>query len=293
MKFWKSSWNWKKTALLSAVLLVAFLAVGIWLWRGNTALTVTRYELDVLPGEGGVTIAQVSDLHNAQFGPENQELLAALEKVQPDLIAVTGDLIDSRSTNLSVASEFMERAVGIAPVYYVTGNHEARVAEDYQTLKAAMEEAGVTVLEDEAVSISGQPLELIGLDDGAFPRGPDDGLYDGPAWNLELALDQFVPKAGEGEEGVCRVLLAHRPEYLSLYAQYDVDLVLAGHAHGGQIRVPGLGGLYAPGQGGLPEYEDGLHQIGDTQMIVSRGLGNSLFPLRVNNPPELVVVKLI
>ena len=281
----------KKKILLLVCLAVIFIVLGVWLWRGNMALTVTRYELDILPEEGSFTIAQVSDLHNAQFGQGNQELLALLEEVKPDMIAVTGDLIDSRSTNLSVASDFMERAVKIAPVYYVTGNHEARVLDAYQAIKDVMEAAGVEVLEDEVVPIPGQPIELVGLDDGSFDRVPDQALVDSAGWNLQLALDE-LSKAWEGETNVCRVLLTHRPEYVELYAQYDVDLVLAGHAHGGQIRVPGLGGLYAPGQGFLPAYEDGLHQVGETRMIVSRGLGNSIFPLRVNNPPELVVVTL-
>ena len=281
----------KKKILLLVCLAVIFIVLGVWLLRGNMDLTVTRYELDILPEEGSFTIAQVSDLHNVQFGQGNQELLALLEDVKPDMIAVTGDLIDSRSTNLSVASNFMERAVKIAPVYYVTGNHEARVRDAYQTVKDAMEAAGVEVLEDEVVPIPGQPIELVGLDEGAFDRVPDQALVDSAEWNLQLALDE-LSKAWEGETNVCRVLLTHRPEYVELYAQYDVDLVLAGHAHGGQIRVPGLGGLYAPGQGFLPDYEDGLHQVGETRMIVSRGLGNSIFPLRVNNPPELVVVTL-
>ena len=283
-----------KPALVGGLLMVlaALALLILWLWQGNTQVTVTRYSLDLLPEEGSVTIAQVSDLHNAQFGPENQELLSALEQVQPDLIAVTGDLIDSRSTQVNVALDFLEQAVKIAPVYYVTGNHEARVPEDCQALKEAAEKDGVTVLEDQTVTIPGQPLELIGLQDGSFPRVPDEIQVDSAPWNLEYALDSLVPKAGEGDGGVCRVLLAHRPEYLSLYAQYDVDLVLAGHAHGGQIRIPGLGGLYAPGQGVLPKYEEGLHQVGETRMIVSRGLGNSLFPLRVDNPPELVVIEL-
>lgn len=281
----------KKNIVLLLGLAAIVLVLCLWLWQGNTGLTVTRYELDLLPAEGDFTIAQVSDLHNAQFGRENQRLLSLLKEEAPDMIAVTGDLIDSRSTDPSAASDFMARAAEIAPVYYVTGNHEARAPAAYQTIKDAMEAAGVEVLEDEAVAIPGQPIELVGLDDGAFERVPDRALTDGAGWNLQLALGELA-KAWEGEPAVCRVLLTHRPEYVELYAQYEVDLVLAGHAHGGQIRVPGLGGLYAPGQGFLPDYEEGLHQVGETRMIVSRGLGNSLFPLRVNNPPELVVVRL-
>ncbi len=279
----------KRKRWIVLVALCALLACLIpYLLWANTVLTVSHVELDLLPGEGSFTIAQVSDLHNAEFGGGNQELLAMLEEAQPDLIAITGDLIDSRRTDPAPALAFLEGAVELAPVCYVTGNHEFRAYDAYQDLKSHMEELGVIVLENESMVLEEVPLRVIGLDDPSFGVRSDPSAT--PEQILQGALTALAPQAGE--EDLRTVLLAHRPEYVELYSQHGADLVLSGHAHGGQVRLPGVGGLYAPGQGFLPAYTSGLYQIGETSLVVSRGLGNSLFPLRVNNRPEVVLVEL-
>ena len=277
----------KRWIVLAALCALLACLIPYLLWA-NAALTVSHVELDLLPGEGSFTIAQVSDLHNAEFGGGNQELLAMLEEAQPDLIAITGDLIDSRRTDPAPALAFLEGAVELAPVCYVTGNHEFRAYDAYQDLKSQMEELGVIVLENESMVLEEVPLRVIGLDDPSFGVRSDPSAT--PEQILQGALTALAPQAGE--EDLRTVLLAHRPEYVELYAQHGADLVLSGHAHGGQVRLPGVGGLYAPGQGFLPEYTSGLYQIGETSLVVSRGLGNSLFPLRVNNRPEVVLVEL-
>lgn len=277
----------KRWIVLAALCALLACLIPYLLWA-NAALTVSHVELDLLPGEGSFTIAQVSDLHNAEFGGGNRELLAILEEAEPDLIAITGDLIDSRRTDPAPALAFLEGAVELAPVCYVTGNHEFRAYDAYQDLKSQMEELGVIVLENEAVVLEAVPLRVIGLDDPSFGVRSDPSAT--PEQILQGALTALAPQAGE--EDLRTVLLAHRPEYVELYAQHGADLVLSGHAHGGQVRLPGVGGLYAPGQGFLPAYTSGLYQIGETSLVVSRGLGNSLFPLRVNNRPEVVLVEL-
>lgn len=277
----------KRWIVLAALCALLACLIPYLLWA-NAALTVSHVELDLLPGEGSFTIAQVSDLHNAEFGGGNRELLAILEEAEPDLIAITGDLIDSRRTDPAPALAFLEGAVELAPVCYVTGNHEFRAYDAYQDLKSQMEELGVIVLENESMVLEEVPLRVIGLDDPSFGVRSDPSAT--PEQILQGALTALAPQAGE--EDLRTVLLAHRPEYVELYAQHGADLVLSGHAHGGQVRLPGVGGLYAPGQGFLPAYTSGLYQIGETSLVVSRGLGNSLFPLRVNNRPEVVLVKL-
>ena len=277
----------KRWIVLAALCALLACLIPYLLWA-NAALAVSHVELDLLPGEGSFTIAQVSDLHNAEFGGGNGELLTILEEAEPDLIAITGDLIDSRRTDPAPALAFLEGAVELAPVCYVTGNHEFRAYDAYQDLKSQMEELGVIVLENEAVVLEAVPLRVIGLDDPSFGVRSDPSAT--PEQILQGALTALAPQAGE--EDLRTVLLAHRPEYVELYAQHGADLVLSGHAHGGQVRLPGVGGLYAPGQGFLPAYTSGLYQIGETSLVVSRGLGNSLFPLRVNNRPEVVLVKL-
>lgn len=257
--------------------LVWILLLGIllaWVLWGNTALTQTQYTLqnDTLPASfDGFRIAQVSDLHNARFGKDNQTLLAMLEAARPDLIAITGDLLDSRKTDLQIAVAFAEEAVKLAPVYYVPGNHESRLPEAYETLRAALAEAGVTVLENESIPLSagGDTVTLTGLLD------PDFG----------------IPWPDSAPEGY-HIVLSHRPELLETYAELGFDLVLTGHAHGGQFRLPFVGGLFAPHQGFLPEYDAGVFYWSDTAMVVSRGLGNSAFPLRLGNRPELVLITL-
>ncbi len=277
----------KRWIVLAALCALLACLIPYLLWA-NTVLTVSHVELDLLPGEGSFTIAQVSDLHNAEFGGGNGELLTILEEAEPDLIAITGDLIDSRRTDPAPALAFLEGAVELAPVCYVTGNHEFRAYDAYQDLKSQMEELGVIVLENESMVLEEVPLRVIGLDDPSFGVRSDPSAT--PEQILQGALTALAPQAGE--EDLRTVLLAHRPEYVELYAQHGADLVLSGHAHGGQVRLPGVGGLYAPGQGFLPAYTSGLYQIGETSLVVSRGLGNSLFPLRVNNRPEVVLVEL-
>lgn len=274
--------------LLLAIGILA--ALVLWLIWGNRALTVTHLTVEgqQLPAPfSGLRIAQVSDLHNAQFGPDNQDLLALLEAQNPDLIVLTGDLVDSRRTNLEVGISFGTRAAQIAPTYFVPGNHEARLSgEDYAALKQGLEAGGVTVLENRLATLErdGTYITLAGVYDPGFYT---DYLM------RDTALVAGTLLSGLGlEEQEYTVLLSHRPELLDSYAAHPVDLVFAGHAHGGQVRLPGIGGLAAPGQGLFPKYDAGLFTQEGTQMVVSRGLGNSIFPLRVNNRPELVVVEL-
>lgn len=270
------------------VFLAGLLGVIAWVAWGNTALVTT--ELSVKSGKlpaafDGFRIVQVSDLHNASFGEGNAELLERMEQAQPDCIALTGDLVDSRHTDVDAALSFAREAAKIAPSYYVTGNHEARL-EDLEQLLTGLEEAGVTILQNESILLDreGHSIVFSGVEDPSFH---DDPLLHDTEGIWERNLESLSP-----EEGRYTILLSHRPEYFAFYEKLGFDLVLAGHAHGGQFRLPGIGGLWAPGQGLFPEYDAGLYQQGGTAMAVSRGLGNSLFPFRVNNRPEIVAITL-
>lgn len=274
----------KKTiCILSGILLILI----VWAAWGNAALELNTYTISSrgLPDAfDGYRIAQVSDLHNAEFGDGNQRLLDMLREAEPDMIAITGDLIDSRKTNIAVALAFAEEAVRIAPCYYVSGNHEARVPE-YRELKAGLEAAGVTVLDDARVEIeiSGKSITIIGVNDPSFLA---DYLTSDAA-----VMDRKLSELSS-EDTSFTILLSHRPELFDTYAAHDMDLVLTGHAHGGQFRLPLIGGLIAPNQGLFPKYDDGLYSEGNTNMIVSRGLGNSIIPFRFNNRPEVVLIEL-
>ena len=279
--------KWRRWLLLG-VFLAALLGVIAWVAWGNTALVTTELSVksEKLPAAfDGFRIVQVSDLHNASFGEGNAELLERVKQAQPDCIALTGDLVDSRHTDVETALSFAREAAKIAPSYYVTGNHEARL-EDWEQLLTGLEEAGVTILQNESILLDreGHSIVFSGVEDPSFHD--DHPLHDTEGiW--ERNLESLSP-----EEGRYTILFSHRPEFFDLYEKLGFDLVLTGHAHGGQFRLPGIGGLWAPGQGLFPKYDAGLYQQGGTAMAVSRGLGNSLFPFRVNNRPEIVAITL-
>lgn len=281
----KTKWpKSRKKRIVRWISFVCFVLLGLWLLYGNVSLQTTVYEIQV--GEeysdlGGFTIVQISDLHNARFGKEQARLIKAVAEQEPDMIAVTGDLVDSSHTDLNIAMEFMEQAVEIAPVYYVTGNHEGWLDGTYDELKARLEEVGVFVLDNTMYSgqFEGMNLNIAGISD-----------QDMPGNNIVLAK-QTIQALMEDAEGYT-ILLSHRPELYDTYVQNNVDLVLAGHYHGGQFRIPFIGGVVAPGAGFFPEHTEGTFTENNTTMVVSRGLGNSVISVRINNRPEVVVVRL-
>lgn len=279
----------KKRIIVLTVLTAILLALIIWTVWGNTALELNTYTIKSakLPESfSGYRIVHVSDLHNAEMGDDNEKLLAMLREAEPDLIAITGDLIDSRNTDVEIALRFAEKAVKIAPCYYVTGNHEARVSE-YEELKADLMELGIVVLEGERIELekNGEAIALLGVDDPSFRT---DYLLGDAESEMKIKLQILT-----SEDDAYTVLLSHRPELFDIYVESNVDLVLSGHAHGGQFRLPFIGGLVAPDQGFFPKYDAGLYTCNSTNMIVSRGIGNSIMPFRFNNCPEVVLIELV
>ena len=277
----------KKFIVLAAIVAILTLLI-IWIAYGNTDLEIYKYNVksEDIPSEfDNFRIVQISDLHNAEFGENNEKLLLMLKQADADIIAITGDMIDSRNTDVDVAISFAQKAVNIAPVYYVNGNHESRVLGEYEKLKQGLTDAGVTILENSSadITIGDETITLIGINDPTFCM---EFVDDTMEQNIAHQLVNVIP-----DNDNYKVLLAHRPEYFDVYAG-NVDLVLSGHAHGGQFRIPFIGGLVAPGQGFFPEYYEGSHIKENTEMIVSRGIGNSIIPFRINNKPEIIVAEL-
>lgn len=277
----------KKFIVLAAIVAILILLI-IWIAYGNTDLEIYKYNVksEDIPSEfDNFRIVQISDLHNAEFGENNEKLLLMLKQADADIIAITGDMIDSRNTDIDVAISFAQKAVNIAPVYYVNGNHESRVLGEYEKLKQGLTDAGVNILENSSadITIGDEAITLIGINDPTFRM---DIVDDTMEQNIAHQLVNVIP-----DNDNYKVLLAHRPEYFDVYAG-NVDLVLSGHAHGGQFRIPFIGGLVAPGQGFFPEYYEGSHIKENTEMIVSRGIGNSIIPFRINNKPEIIVAEL-
>ncbi len=279
----------KKTKIILCMLSAIIFALFIWTIWGNTALTVSNIKISsshIPAAFSGFRIAQVSDLHNAEFGKNNTELLKLLSESRSDIIVITGDLIDANHTDVGIALGFAQESVRIAPTYYVTGNHEA-ASPQYDTLKAGLEEAGVIVLEDEAVSLerNGETITLLGLGDPDFTVKGD--MFGETSAMVSTKLRNLID-----DESRYTILLSHRPELFETYTDGGIDLVFSGHAHGGQFRLPFIGGLAAPNQGLFPQYDAGLYTDGGTSMVVSRGIGNSIIPFRFNNRPEIVLVEL-
>lgn len=263
----------------------ALLLAGL-VWLENFTLDATLLFSSgtrVPQGFSGLRIAQISDLHGRSFDRDSAYLLSRVRLAQPDLIAITGDLADEY-TDFSMLPPLLEGLRAIAPVYYVTGNHEWGLgAPRRQALFSLLERCGVRRLSNEyTVLIRGEDrLVLAGVDD---PNGPYDQ-------KTPAALVREIRQA-QGEE-VYILMLAHRNDQLSLWAKLGVDTVLSGHAHGGIVRLPFVGALFGVHYNLFPKDAAGLYQSGRTNLFVSRGLGGSRkLPIRIGNRPELLIVQL-
>jgi predicted MPP superfamily phosphohydrolase len=269
----------KKKMKLLFIIVFSLAAVSIFLWWQANGLGITYIEHSSwrLPIEfDGFRIAQVSDLHNKTFGKGNSSLLALLSREAPDIIVITGDLVDRRRPDINAAMEFIYGAVAIAPVYYVSGNHEERL-ENHNEIYGKLVNAGVHVLENTGAKIlRGERSISIA---GVFDSDSDTVI----SRRIETVM---------GNPDDFTILLCHRPNYMEIFKRYSLDLVFCGHAHGGQFRVPFVGGLFAPDQGLFPQYTSGAYTEGETTMIVSRGLGNSVVPIRLFNRPDVVMATL-
>lgn len=236
----------------------------------------------------GFTIAHLSDLHLPDQNVNLNDILDHVYKIQPNIIAITGDIVQTDATNLDEATlfTFFKALTDIAPTFATFGNHDAASLQ-HNLLVRTMGAAGIVHLNDRAITYTykGQPLTLMGLDD----KMNKYFLVGDALRTVDLTAEQMAQP---------KILLAHHPESFLRYHENinkSPDLVLSGHAHGGQIRVPGIGGLFAPNQGKLPKYTSGVFYLPgnpDKQMVVSRGIGASSFPIRLNNRPEVIAVHL-
>jgi len=265
----------KKLIIYAAV--IAVLAV-FCIWQNNM-LTVSEYsyKTDKIEAElDGFKIVQISDLHNKSFGKNQKRLIEKIKKLSPDIIVITGDIADSNHTDIPKTLEFVEESVKIAKTYYITGNHEYWLDDsEFAEITESIENLGAVYLSDETVNVAknGKSFALTGVDD--------------------LSLVNFSDHCPKLDGDTLNVVLAHEPQFFADYSFHgNVDLVLSGHAHGGQFILPFIGGVVAPDQGFFPEYTEGMHKMGNTSMIISRGLGNSVIPVRLFNYPEIVCVTL-
>ena len=270
----------RKTAVL--LVLTALFAAGFLLW-GNCSLQTTETALvspALPPAFDGLRIVELADLHGRVFGRGSRRLLAAVRRAEPDLICIDGDLFDEH-TDLAMLPPLLRGLCAIAPVYYVTGNHEWRVP-GLRGILAQMRACGVTVLQDDwrVLRRGEDALIVAGTDD---PCGPAERKT--PA---ELIADIRA----EAGEAAFLLLLAHRNDQLPQWSALGVQAVLAGHCHGGVVRLPFVGGLFGTDRRLFPAWDAGLYRQGETALYVSRGLGYTNVHFRLFNRPEVAVIVL-
>ncbi|KMN43377.1 phosphoesterase [Bacillus cereus] len=278
----------KKNINRIILIIGTLVGISIFLYLQNNLISVSEIKTtsSKIPSSfKGYKILQLSDLHNKKFGDNQDVLIKKVKSIKPDIITITGDLIDSKSYDAEVSLQVIRELVKEYPVYFVTGNHE-KWSGKYSSLEKELKKNHVTVLRNEHINIQkdGQEIYLLGIDDPEFTSGNHN--------EGSIVKNEIVKAKNEVNPDGYKVLLSHRPEFLNVYADEKIDLVLSGHAHGGQVRLPFIGGLVAPNQGILPKYTAGLYMKQNTSMIVSRGLGNSIIPQRIFNRPEIVVVQL-
>lgn len=268
-----------KMRLVISILLVLSVGAAITLLP-HDRIDTTYYKIYSTKINQGIKIVQLTDLHSYEFGEENVDLIEKIKNLQPDLIVITGDMMNYRNNDYSVVVSLCTTLVEVAPVYYSFGNHEYDqfLFED-KGIKEELEGTGIHLLNDqiETTTINGNRLSICGLSQNVEQ-------YD--KYGVKL-IDEF-----EQTEGL-RILLDHYPEhYYEKLVAKDIDVTFSGHAHGGQIRLPGNHGLYAPNQGFFPDLTEGLHTYEHTNLIISRGLGDHTIIPRINNNPEIVVTYL-
>ena len=278
----------KRRKIMGWTLIMIVLAVIYYFLQLNwISVTTHVIHLDDLPKEfDGHKIVQLSDLHNQEFGYENERLIERINQIKPDIIVMTGDMLTNTrevSTNGDVLIKLVESLNQQYPIYYVTGEHEEGLyyedrnkyqidgtKEDYEE---KLSQLGVTVLNDEQVTITRQDatINVYGLKE-------------------HLSGDiQIDKRLGQSNKEEVTILLSHRPTYFDDYTKWGADLIFCGDTHGGMIRLPMIGGILSA-EGFFPEYDGGLFRKENSVMVVSRGLGNNPIPLRINNRPEIVEV---
>ena len=271
------------------LLLALLLLIGFLYYDSNTRLVTTEFKLSYteLPDAfNGFRIVSLADIHGAEFGEDNQVLIDAVKAAEPDIIAIVGDLIDRYQSSkpveeqLGIAQSLAEKLVSIAPVYYITGNHEWDSGK-IKPLLEILKESGVNVLQNQYVRLDGggRPVILAGVDD---PNGPRDMIK--PAAFIESIYSNEYPEF--------LIVLSHRNSNLEMYSELGADLVLSGHAHGGMVRLPFTDGLIGPYSELFPTHTSGVYKQMNTDMVVSRGLGSQFGWTRFLNNPEVVVVEL-
>ncbi len=261
------------------------------------------YKSEKIPEEfDGFRIIHLSDMHNCVYGREADELIEVVKRNKPDIIVITGDSFDSRRRQYFDSLDIIKKLTEVEMVLYVTGNHEELSPDLKEIFLNEIKNYGVQILDCDAIEINrgGDSVFINGISDytsyaveyGLFEKAISRNLNNDERDLMKNSFKEKLKLFAEKKADGFNILLSHRPEMFDAYVENGYDLIFCGHAHGGQFRIPPIGAIYSPGQGFLPKYSEGPHTKENTTMIVSRGLGNSAFPIRINNRPQVIITEL-
>ena len=275
--------------LLIILLLAVYILISLWV--SSNLLTVCEFTAE-FGVEHPIRTVVIADLHDHEFGEDNEELIEKIRQISPDLILMDGDILNAESENADVPLTLIESLTDTAPIYYALGNHEIDYMENgHPELTEQLEEAGAVVLDKEYtdLDVNGTQIRLGGMYDYAFGLNGNNDAMSAPDDTLNF-LEDFQ------DTDRLKIMMAHRPDsfiFGDASRVWDVDLVISGHNHGGQVVLPFLGGLYGGDQGFFPEYIHGMYEKDNFQMFVTSGLGSDRQKLpRFNNPPEIAVLEI-
>lgn len=282
--------SFKYMITISSVIIITCLAS---IWTSYSFLETTYFEYTSPKLDNEVKAVILSDLHDHEFGSNNEKLIYKVKSEEPDIIFVLGDMLNSDSDTANVAVEVTKRLSKIAPVYYALGNHEIDFMEKHKDLIEELEYTGGTVLdlESQDIKVNGQKIRLGAMYDYAFAL---DGDNTTKRKNMKPEVYKFLTEYQDTEH--FKLMLSHKPDsfiFGEAPSTWNIDLVVSGHDHGGQVILPFIGGVFGGDQGWFPEYVYGLHSLENYDILITRGLGSNpkILP-RMNNRPEVMVLTL-
>lgn len=272
--------------IIGAIILALFVTLVIWGVYCDNTIAITNYSVNNTKNDAKLKFVVITDLHNKEYGEKNADLAELVKEQNPDFIAVCGDMVNRSDPDTTKMKDVLEKLADIAPTYCCLGNHERDNAAEFGTdFKSEIDSTGAVLLDDEYIKFTknGKSVLIGGMSDYPYYEfyTPDDDVPSRTLW------EEFAEKAKNN----FTILLHHQPEYIAEDAKKtDIDLIVCGHTHGGQIQLPFIGGVIAPNQGLFPKYDKGEFDLDGTKMIVCAGLSNHVFIPRINNQVEIGVV---
>lgn len=275
--------------ILGAIILALFVTLVIWGVYCDNTIAITNYCVNNTKNDAKLKFVVITDLHNKEYGEKNADLAELVKEQNPDFIAVCGDMVNRGDPDITKMKDVLEKLSKIAPTYCCLGNHERDNAAKFGTdFKSETNSTGAVLLDNEYIKFTKNDKSVLigGMSDYPYYEfyTPDDDVPSRTLW------EEFAEKAKNN----FTILLHHQPEYIAEDAKKtDIDLIVCGHTHGGQIQLPFIGGVIAPNQGLFPKYDKGEFDLDGTKMIVCAGLSNTVFIPRINNQVEIGVVTVV